>query len=677
MSWWLKKPYRMVQTNLREIDANLEPGVFVRYLQDFSADVVLFNAGGIVANYPTELKFHYRNPFMKGDFLGDVIERTNKLGIRFIARFDFSKINESLIGDNRDWLYLSPEGNSVNYNGQLHTCFNSYYQNDYALEILAEVIDNYPIDGVFFNMIGYVVRDYSGNYHGICQCNSCQKMFFDYCGQKVPPAENKEDPVYLKYTDFQKHTMRKKYERICAFVKDRDKEIAICTYTVAGVDVVRRESNSGLERAKPDWNYSASDNVKSIMSAWDNKVIANAAVHFQALGFRHASVSPELNYLRLAENIAHAAWLDYYVIGSLQNQDDRRCFSGIRDIYKFYQENEKYYTDVQSAADVCLIKSGKNKLFGSLSEYRGIFRMLAESHILFDVIAESMLEEPEALKNLKKYKIIILPDMRIMSDEATVLLDKYVESGGVLVCTGLTGTYDQEANLIKSNKIKSGGLLSIKNVLAEKKGNYLRIGKQDKVTFKNLDDLDIIFIYGDLVQYQTDKNADSFLNFIPSYMYGPPEKCYYKEETDIPGILVNSSGKGKCITIPWCIGHHYQVHGNSAFKLLFDSILQGPGDLQKSLHLESSPLLEACSQVQADEKWQLVTLVNHSGQNGNAVHPPVPITDIRIRIKTKKVVKKVHLLKAKKILGFENKGSFCHFTVPGLNLFETIVLEFD
>ena len=46
------------------------------------------------------------------------------------------------------------------YNGQVHTCVNGGYQQEYMFEILGEAVDRYPLDGVFFNMIGYQRSDY-------------------------------------------------------------------------------------------------------------------------------------------------------------------------------------------------------------------------------------------------------------------------------------------------------------------------------------------------------------------------------------------------------------------------------------------------------------------------------------------------------------------------------------
>src|SRR5687768_14326906 len=93
MGWWSDTPMRMIQTNLREIDADLDVDAYVQTIKEFAANVVLFNVGGIVANYPTDLPFHYRNPHLCGDFVGDVLSRLKAEGLRMIARFDFSKVN--------------------------------------------------------------------------------------------------------------------------------------------------------------------------------------------------------------------------------------------------------------------------------------------------------------------------------------------------------------------------------------------------------------------------------------------------------------------------------------------------------------------------------------------------------------------------------------------------------
>jgi hypothetical protein len=151
--WWLT-PQRLLQTNLREIDATMDVDQYIREVKAFGANVVLFNVGGIVANYPTDLEFHWRNTFMEGDLVGTVLQRLHEEDLRMIGRFDFSKINEKFAAQHPEWLYVSEKGHNVNYNGQVHTCVSGGYQQDYMLKILGEAVDRYPLDGVFFNMIG-------------------------------------------------------------------------------------------------------------------------------------------------------------------------------------------------------------------------------------------------------------------------------------------------------------------------------------------------------------------------------------------------------------------------------------------------------------------------------------------------------------------------------------------
>ena len=91
-----------------------------------------------------------------------------------IARFDFSKINERIAAQKPGWLYVGSNGKNVNYNGQVHTCINGGYQQEYVSEILKEAITGYPFDGIFFNNIGYTTSDYSGTNYGICQCGNCK-----------------------------------------------------------------------------------------------------------------------------------------------------------------------------------------------------------------------------------------------------------------------------------------------------------------------------------------------------------------------------------------------------------------------------------------------------------------------------------------------------------------------
>ena len=335
--WWLQKPMRLIQTNLREIDVSMDVEAFVDSVTDYSADVLLLNTGGIVANYPTELEYHYRNPHLVNDFIGDVIQLAHLKGIYVIARFDFSRLNESIALQHPEWLYKSVQGNLVNYNGQVHTCLNGFYQQEYSSRIMTEVARKYPIDGVFINMHGYVTSDYSYNYHGICQCSNCRERFFSMYGHEhLPIAENSEDSIFRDYENFRLETVKELFIRRSEAVKAIRTNIAICNYTPEGTDIYRLESNTGIDRELPEFNYASSHHVKFVRGTWPSSMaVSNSAVHFVDFAMRHSSVSAHHTSLRLAQNLVQGGWLDYYVIGTLLNQDDRLGMEQVKDIFRF------------------------------------------------------------------------------------------------------------------------------------------------------------------------------------------------------------------------------------------------------------------------------------------------------------------------------------------------------
>lgn len=72
---WMRQPIRWVQTNLREVDAAVPPQKFVGEFAALNANAMLMALGGISAFYPSQVQFHYVNPYIpKGhDTFGEVL----------------------------------------------------------------------------------------------------------------------------------------------------------------------------------------------------------------------------------------------------------------------------------------------------------------------------------------------------------------------------------------------------------------------------------------------------------------------------------------------------------------------------------------------------------------------------------------------------------------------------
>jgi hypothetical protein len=672
--WWLKKPMRLVQTNLREIDVTLDIDAYMQQINKCKPDVVMINVGGIVANYPTELEYQYRNPRLRGDFIGTLVERLKAKGIRVIGRFDFSKINERLAAKRPQWLYKGVKGETVNYNGQVHTCVNGGYQQEYLFKILGEAVDKYPLDGVFFNMIGYQTYDYSMNYHGICQSDACRKRFLSLYGLELPTVENPDDEVFRKYQDFRRKTSDELFRRVKDFIKSKRSSVAVCTYTDAGVDIIRNESNSAFDRPLPEWNYSATDNVRTAMCSWRNKAIGNVAINFPDYRCRHSSVSPYLTELRLVGNMLNDGWLDYCVIGTLENQEDRLVLENVHDIFGFHAQNEKWLSNTKPVADVALIKGGNR------DEYKGLFRILSEEHILFDVISTKAIGKAVTPRLLEHYQVLVLPDIRNMSDAFCARLDAYVRGGGKILATGRTSTCDELGNPLGKVRLKSAGVEAAFKVRPHKRGSYLRIQPEDKKLLKDskLDALDIVYLDSEFLECKASGSTGKLLGYIMPAMFGPPERCYYTVVTDMPGLFYSKYGKGTVAFFPWQIGQHYRNRSHHGHSLLIKAGLEGLLKLERSLTAETSPLVEVNRRVSGDGKFEWLGLINHSGQNGTAFHKPIPIRDVVLKLQSKGKIKRVHLLRAQKEVKFSTlEDSWVKCIVPELERFEIVLYEYE
>ena len=157
--WW-RHPFRIFQTNIREVDSGMDVHAVVRrHRRTSAANVWLLNAGGIVSHYPSRLPHQHPSPWLKdrpgGDLLGDAIEEAHRQGVRVMARCDFSKLHRDVFEAHPDWCYLSPKGERQIYNGLYSACPSGPYYQEKSLEVIDEILDRYAVDAFFFNCSGW------------------------------------------------------------------------------------------------------------------------------------------------------------------------------------------------------------------------------------------------------------------------------------------------------------------------------------------------------------------------------------------------------------------------------------------------------------------------------------------------------------------------------------------
>ncbi len=667
---WYHNPLRFIQTNLNETDAKMDVDLYIKTVADVSANLIVFNVGGQTANYPTKLKYHYTNPYMKGDLTDEVLKKFHAKGIKVIGRFDLSKIDESFAFEKPEWLYKGTNGKFVNENGKVHTCINGGYQQEYAFEILKEVITNYPIDAIFFNWGGYQTRDYSQVVHGICQCESCKKRFRDSTGLTLPVVPDINDQTYRKYRDFQKSTTAELNNRILAFTKSLRPDLVLQTHEG---ELYRSEAGTGFTSAT-DWNYHSTENVKKVLGSYKDKMSTDTYNYLMGMDYRFTATSPNIGKIFLAEQMLNGAGPGIYFMGRMENQYDRVFLPTLKDMFEFHKRNEKLFTNVESVSRVGLV-------IGSSADYRGIIKMLTEEHVIYDLIQQSSLGSEEAPHDLKYYDALILSNVTDMDDNYISMIDNYVKNGGKILATGFPGINDNIGNPLDKIRLQSLGIMPEYELFPQTQATYLKVSDSDKADLgqNEFKDFDLIMMNSGFMKCRTTGDATGYLRLLPNTVNGPPERVFFTDDeiTDFPGIVFNSFGSGKAVLIPWQIGSQYSWKGNNGQRAVFMASLRNLLKLDNPLETDASPLIEMTRMTNRSGAFEWIGMINHSGQLGDAFREPVAIHNTTIRFKPLKPVKSINLMRSEKRLKFRQNDGWIEFTVPQLDDFEMILCMYD
>lgn len=632
--WWMREPVRLLQTNLRETDAALDAQRLIDGLVGFKANVLLIGMGGITAYYPTLVKDHFASPYLPAgrDMFGEVLRLAHQRQIRVIGRFDLSKTRKEVYDAHPDWFYKRASGDPVVYNGLYSVCINGGYYSTKAMEILAEALERYEVDGLFFNMFGNQMTDYSGQYVGPCHCDNCKREFRRQHGREIP---ERPDEVYQAFL----HASRLRVaERIGKLIRNKRPQAGFFNYIQEFTDGIMSESNTAVRRPLPLWPYASSDHVNRARNSQPGKAAVNLCMSFIDFPWRFATVPPNEIRLRLWQNVAHGGAAAINMHGTL-DQEDLSAVGAARGVYWWLAEHQEYFAGQESAAKVLLL--GRPPAAPAPeNSYRGMFRLLSEEHIPFAV--------SDNLDWIGKRPF----DLVITTGWIPKELDEWTRGGGRLLIAAASETPLDLGRVIRKWTGVQG---------------YFRV--RDHALFPSLKATNLLMLNGDYVETA----SASPLTLIPPSMFGPPEKVHVDwKDTDSPGLILRDYGKGRVAWVPWDAGGLYYLHSSMAhhglLRDLVDHLLPNGRQIRTNAH----PLVEMSLMRQG--KRVLLHLVNLSGHSDTAYFDPVPMNDIEISVAG--TYTSVRLVRSNAQIRVRLPvDQRTRFTVPRLGAYELVELQ--
>jgi hypothetical protein len=625
----MREPIRWVQTNLRQTDAGLDPARLVDQLADMRANVLLIGMGGIAAYYPTAVPFHYASPDLPSgrDMFGDVLRNAHARKIRVVGRYDLSKTPKAVYDAHPEWFFRQANGQPVVYNGLYSTCINGGYYRDQAMKILAEGMEKYDVDGLFFNMFGNQSSDYSGRPVGLCHCDACRRRYRERYGKDVPIAPDAE------YRQFMTTATREVAGAIGALIHAKRPQAGYFNYLQETTDGIMSESNTAVSRPLPLWPYSASENVNRARNSQPGKMAVNLNMQFVDYWWRFATVPTREIALRCWQNMAHGGALTFEMNGTF-DQQDRQALEVAKPIFRWAAEHELYYAGQTSAARVLLLGGGPQDGF------RGLFRLLTEEHVPFAV--------SDNLEWVGKRDF----DLVITAGAAPAALRGYAERGGKVLIATATAPEFEVAPVVRTE--------------ADVKG-YVRI--RDRAAFPSLKDADLAMLNGPFTEVRADGTAP--LTLIPPSMIGPPEFVHIDmKDTATPAIVERPIGTGAVVWIPWNLGGLYYRHSLPAHAGIFRDVLARMIPARQIV-TDAHPLVEMTLMKQGGRT--LLHLINLSGHSQTGYFAPVPMLNIHVRVAG--AFRLAMAVRGGASPSVTQSGAYTAFTIGRLADYELIVLE--
>ncbi len=663
---WYRKPFRMFQTNLLEVDADMDVDKVVEFIADFGCNAWLVNGGGILSFYPTDLEHQTRNPLLakraSGDLFGDAVAAGQRRGLRVMARMDFSKVSEEVAARHPDWLFIDPEGKTQSMEGQVSVDPSSGYYQDKIFEVIDEMVERYPLDGFFVNMFRFAEYDYAKRYRGVSQSESAKRGFAEFSGG-LPHPTGPDSPHYDVWRAYAEGVTRDIGIRIAKHIRMRKPDACL----LRSDDLVFFEANNEVGREL--WHHHVSETVSGFRSQRADRAVLCHSVAFIDMPYRIASEEPEHLAQHLIQGLSRGASLSTYIMG-VPGEIEYPSLELAREVTQFHRAHEDVYLDISPVAKVGLVRA--DRLASTIArfnqanqEFRGLYAALQQAHVPFDVVPVEGLDDMRSNGGLDRYAVLVLADVGPLADEAASALDGFVARGGRLVLTGNSG-FDANgaAQLAAMPARRITETITDPHAL---KSVYVtqRAPEEGRRYFAPVSP-----VFGSLHKVEANPSSQGRLLLLPQAAFGPPEKSYGHKSDGTPGYYLD--GTGAISLIPWTIGRAYHELGLTTSR---DIVVDLVGTLLNGAEPVSADLAEQVEMtVQRRGDDLVVHLVNLSGARRKNYGPPLPIAGGTLSVRAGSVGD-VQALVAGVPCETSRQGDTTVVRLPELGRFEVVVIK--
>ena len=681
---WYQKAYRRAVIDMHisadspAFMSQFDPATYIEMLSlaQVQSAVVYSHSHVGLCYFPTRVG--QMHPGLGGrDILSEVISLAHQKNINVV-------IYMSLIFDtwayrnHPGWKIYSANGKPAAENSRYGLCCPNSPYREYIRELIGEVCSNYEFEGIRFDMTFWPE---------VCYCPSCQERYQRETGSELPRIIDWEDPLWVRF-------QRKREDWLVEFA-------AMATSTVRRIkpDVSIEHQTSTLPF---NWRFGVTERLAeqctflqgdfygdALQGSFARKLFYNLTPSRPA-GFETSIGQDLTRYTALkSQEIltckASAAIADgsaFIFIDSIEPTGvlNPRVYQRMQGVFEYTSPYEPYLGG-NLLQDVGIYMSMESK-FDPADNHRavddpnlsnhlphvesvvGACQALRESHIPFGVITKANIH------HLDDFKLIILPNVLMMSEQEVNAFRQYVEKGGCLYASRTTSQVNKDGLKQKDFMLSEVFGVSLED---ETKETYTYIAPMPgfeayfdgytQVHPAGFDNNQILvkahpaaIPLGRLVlPYTNPADPHTF----SSIHNNPPGIT-----TDYPAILLNTYGKGKAIYA--AIELERMEHARQIF-LQIINLLGG----SFSVISNAPKSVEITTFYQPERNRYVISLVNFQKEL-----PNIPIDGIWVRLHTDEGdPSRLVLLPSQQTIPFEQSEDGLTFRCPRLETLLMFAIE--
>ena len=717
---WFEYPVRVIGINLWAPEwyyasiTKFDAEKVADYVKDASANVCFTFQGFTQDHYglsyfPTIFGPTHKS-LGKRDHIKEYIGALHKRDIKIFGYYSFQWDNV-VWKQNPDWRQKDKDGRDIVHGdgswGLL--CFNSPYH-DHILARIEEIVKNYEIDGLLLDTVEFSTSPLG------CYCPYCQRKFREMYGKYLPKEKDGYDKDWQTFLEFRYRSI----EELISEVRDIVKAIRPqCVLTHNAFALWHRIGFGSGEDYEKTLKY---DDVVTSIHSWITSINGKQARYIDTIwemGFRTKflrglsggkpvwmqmgrfpygrdyQVLPtyelKLGAYSIITNGGSPFYIDnLYPDGTVDPMSSERMGEVLSEVrekaeYLDYDEELPFVAVYFSKKSQDYSDSALSEELQYLYSFEGACKILIEAHIPYQIIGEDGL----TLENLSKFKILILPNTIILSEDKIRIIKDFVRDGGSCIATFKTSLIDEEG--VPRVNFGLSELFGV-DYIAPLNYYISFIKPQDNIIFRDIDKRENIPYRGVQLKVKAKNNGKVFARLgLPAtevvggirWFSFNPSDVPMEKISEFPTIVVSEFDKGKCVYFSGDITRVYGLYGYPSLRKMFVNAIKL---CCESLPVEVGAPLGVESNCFIKDDRLIIHLLNYNisylrmvpFEGGPLAEEGIPCRDVKIKLSLDdKVPKRIFLVPSGAELNFVIKEGRIYFTVPEVNVHQLVIVEFE